>query len=296
MTFSAAAALFLPMAAIAAPAAATPESPQAAVEALLAADRDFSRQAAARSPADGIAAMLDAGVIMPTREGLTSGREAVIASMRANPNFQGEGATWRPVRGGISGDGQHGFTFGYLDISGAPEGRPAGRRYLAYWVKRPEGWRVAAYRHAVRGPEDRGVEPMAPALPARMVAAESRGAEEHSRTLSAAEQAFSDRAQQVGLRAAFTEYGSADAINLGGPAGFVVGNEAIGQALFPDQTASPVHWKADRVLVAPSGDMGITFGFVRLHAAPPEGQPGAFPFFTIWRRDSAGQSWRYVAE
>jgi hypothetical protein len=50
------------------------------------------------------------------------------------------------------------------------------------------------------------------------------------------------------------------------------------------------------VLVAPSGDLGISFGMIRPNQAPPPGQPAATPFFTIWMRDGPGDPWLYVAE
>ncbi len=281
--------LLLTPAAIVAPAPARPH-PQVAVAELLAAERDFSaRVAGAADPVATFASMMTDDVIFPSpQRGLVRGREAVIQMLRAYPAHSGA-ASWRPIRAGVSADGTHGFSFGYFDLAAGDPAR-RGRRYLAYWVKRPEGWRVAAYRQFGRGAGERMLESMPLSLPAA-----AAGGGDHGASLAAAEQAFSDRAQQVGLRAAFTEYGRADAINAGSPAGFVVGADAIGRALFDEAKTSPVHWKADHVLVAPSGDLGITFGFVRSHE-PQAGQPGEFPFFTIWRRDGPGQPWRYIAE
>ena len=71
----------------------------------------------------------------------------------------------------------------------------------------------------------------------------------------------------------------------------------IGAAVSGDSNEpSPVSWSADDVLVAPSGDFGVTFGMIRPNGPPPEGQPAAIPFFTIWMRDGPDQPWRYVAE
>ena len=103
----------------------------------------------------------------------------------------------------------------------------------------------------------------------------------------------------VGIGAAFVRNGRADAVNMGGPkaVGFVVGAEAIGRAVGEGSPTdrSEVEWSADRVLVASTGDLGITFGMIRFHK-PQEGQPAAVPFFTIWRRDDPSQPWRYIAE
>jgi hypothetical protein len=147
------------------------------------------------------------------------------------------------------------------------------------------------------------VSMMAPSLPDRWVApSEDEGATaNHQASLIAAERAFSDRAQVIGLGAAFVENGRADAVNMGGrtAASFVVGAEAIGQSVGAGapQPTSPVSWSADRAIVASSGDLGVTFGVIRPNA-PPENASGptGFPFFTIWRRAGPGDRWRYIAE
>ena len=46
------------------------------------------------------------------------------------------------VDGGVSADGQHGYTLGYLEIEGG-DPNTAKRRYLAYWTRGADGWRVA---------------------------------------------------------------------------------------------------------------------------------------------------------
>jgi hypothetical protein len=115
-------------------------------------------------------------------------------------------------------------------------------------------------------------------------------------SLAAAEQAFSDDAQRIGIGPAFAKWGRADAVNMGGPAdtGWVISAAAIGAAIGGGDTttSSPVHWKADQVVVASSGDLGITFGMIRAH----EGDAPPVPFFTVWARDNANGEWRYIAE
>lgn len=119
--------------------------------------------------------------------------------------------------------------------------------------------------------------------------------------LMAAEKAFSDEAQKIGLGPAFVRFGSADAMNMGGPndAAFVIGSEAIGKAVGAGQpaTGSSVNWSADSVIVASSGDLGVTFGYIRPNApAGTSPSPAPIPFFTIWRRANATSPWRYIAE
>ena len=115
-----------------------------------------------------------------------------------------------------------------------------------------------------------------------------------------AERSFSNDAQKIGLGAAFAQYGSADALNLGGAsdAGLVVGPENIARLVAEGRpaTGSVVSWAPDnKVLVASSGDLGVTIGMIHPNA-PAAGEPTSFPFFTIWRRPSPTAPWRYVAE
>ena len=201
---------------VAAPAARA-QSAQANVDTLLAADRGFAAAAAsAATPADALAAMFDAEVVVPGGPELSVGRDAALAAFRAAPAWQTGTVAWHPVRGGVSADGTQGFTYGYLTVTAGDPARRE-RKYLAFWIRRPEGWRVAAWRQLPLQP---GGEPTAarpPLVPAFAAApnADPAVAARHQTSLAAAERAFSDRAQAIGLAAAFREYGRPDAVNLG---------------------------------------------------------------------------------
>jgi ketosteroid isomerase-like protein len=272
---------------------------QAGVDALIAADRAFSAAAArAPSPAQGIAAMLDADAVMPL-PGLAfaRGRAAVAAAFRDSPAFAAGRADWTPIRGGISADGSQGFTFGYLSLSAGDPARRE-RKYLAYWIRRPAGWRVLAYRQRVRQPGAVSLALLPASLPGLTAAPRANPAiiAAHRASLAAAERAFSDRAQQIGLRAAFREFGREDAMNMSESARFAIGLDAI-TAHFPaSETASPVRWATERSFVAASGDLGVSIGTIRANRPAAEGRPDEFPFFTIWRRDRLDAPWRYIAE
>jgi hypothetical protein len=206
---------------------------------------------------------------------------------------------WAPIRGGIAADGQHGLTFGYMTLE-RPDSAPLPLKYLAYWINRPEGWRIAAYNVRRRLAGDVSTAMMAPALPVAAVAptTDPSTLEAHRESVIAAERAFSDRAQIVGLGPAFVENGSADAVNMGPRSGpFLVGAETIGRMVGEGEPAegSSVSWGPDEaVIVASSGDLGITFGRIRSNDPASDSPP--FPFFTIWRRASPDAPWRYVAE
>jgi ketosteroid isomerase-like protein len=278
-------------------------SPQAAVEELLAADRAFAAASARTDLISGLTPMFAADVVMPVPgQGMAAGAARVVEALRANPDNARSRLEWAPVRGGIAADGEHGFTFGYMTLH-RPDSARVPLKYLAYWVKGAEGWRVVAYKRVRRPPGEVPLDRMPPALPPRMVrpAADGAAAAGYRESLDRTERAFSERAQRVGLGPAFAHYGSADAVNLGGPndTTFIVGAEAIGRAVSAGgpATGSPVSWAPERVIVASSGDLGVTIGTIRLNAPPATG-PGAagIPFFTIWRRATARDEWRYVAE
>ena len=171
------------------------------------------------------------------------------------------------------------------------------RKYLAYWVRRPQGWRVVAYRNIPRQPGEVSTAMLAPSLPAFAARARTdpRLIEAQRAGLAAAEHAFSDRAQQVGLRVAFREFGRPDAMNMYRGAGFDIGLDAITGNFDAAETVSSVSWATEHSFVASSGDLGVSIGTIRQNH-PAAGQPGTFPFFTVWRRDGPNAPWRYIAE
>ena len=276
-------------------------TPRAAVDELVNADRMFAASAKHLSTADALAAMFAEGVTAPAPGNVyVQGKAKVLDALRANKDNLDSRAEWTPIRGGISADGLHGFTFGYMTVV-KKDATKVELKYLAYWIKGTDGWRVAAYRRRPRPAGTLAVEMMSPAIPERMMPPDTSRdkLQRYANSLSAAEQDFSDEAQKIGIGPAFAKYGSADAVNMGGPddVAFVVGADAIGRSVGAGSPtdSSPVEWNADRVLVASSGDLGITFGMIRIKKPEPNG-PAAVPFFTIWRRDNSAAPWRYIAE
>ena len=266
------------------------EAARAALSEIRAAESRALEQAQGKPPADAIVAIIDDKTRLYARGGPYVGRELALSNLKANPGNKGSGTSWRPLKAGASSDGSHAFTLGYFDIAG---GDPAiaGRFYLAYWMREPGGWRMVALKQGLRTPGATKSERLPDSIPAVAPAAKPDAAAARD-SLVAAEKAFSDRAQVAGLGVAFTEFGRPDAVNGG-----TVGAAAIGADVSRgDNSPSPISWSSDEVLVAPSGDLGISFGTIRPNVAPPPGQPVATPFFTIWMRDGPDQPWRYVAE
>lgn len=282
--------------------AAADPAPMAAVMTLLDIDRAFSKTSSDLSMRAALDAMFADGVIAPWQRGeIVKGKAAVIRALLQSPDSVAK-LSWAPIRGGVSADGLHGFTFGYLAAE-HPDGRLAHSKYMAYWVREPRGWRVAAWKRRPIGAAPLASEPQAPSLPSRLVkaTADSDVVARYYRSLVNAEAGFSQLAQRVGLSRAFADMGSDDAVNMGGPDDpqFVVGAANIARTVAPvngDQPAT-ITWGADTALVASSGDLGITFGVIRpkVQQDPNAPAPGA-AFFTIWRRASPSAPWRYIAE
>ena len=205
------------------------------------------------------------------------------------------------MRGGVSADGLHGFTFGYMTMTRA-DGTTQPGKYLAYWIRGDEGWRVVAYRRALRPAGEVSLDAWPHALPERMMppTSDSSIIRAHAASLADAERAFSAEAQVIGLGPAFAKYGRSDAMNMGGPqsAEFVRGSEAIGQAVGAGATADDlVVWGPEETFVASSGDLGVTIGTIEVgKKSAPDSPRQHVPFFTIWRREGPGAPWRYIAE
>lgn len=244
--------------------------------------------------------MFATDVAMPAPGGIAYGSQKAIDALKSNPTNAGAKVVWTPARVGLSGDGAHGFTAGFMTITRA-DGTVNPAKYLAYWEKQGGGWRVLAYK---RTPSKTAAPSMTVSylLPKQLMAAkhDAAGIEKNRESLTDAERSFSRDAQTMGIGEAFKKYGSPDAINLGGPdpPTFVTGNEAIGAAVGSGEApnTSPVNWGPEKTLIAASGDFGVTIGYIVRNKPGADGKiPPVQPFFTIWQRDATG-AWRYVAE
>ncbi|MDH5235421.1 MAG: nuclear transport factor 2 family protein [Gemmatimonadota bacterium] len=284
--------------------AATPASPLMAARALAAVDRAYSDSSAQGDLVTGITRMLATDAVMPVGAGgFAEGPAGIAAALRADSLNATSRATWTTVRAGISADGTQGFTLGLLNVTRA-DGTSLPWKYLAYWERRAEGWRVVAFKRARRAVGAVDTTQWLPVLPAGQVAPTTDAAiiDAHRASLAQAERDFSRDAQVLGLGPAFAQYGEEGAMHLGGPhdVDFIVGLEAIARSVgagLPPRT-SPVTWAPDhRVIVASSGDLGVTVGHI---VVKPErgGAPARLPipFFTVWHRAAPTAPWRYVAE
>lgn len=277
-------------------------SPRAAADELLAADRAFAAASAKTDLITGLSAMFAAEVAMPAPGGIAYGAQKAIEALKANTANIGAKAAWSPARVGISADGRHGFTAGFMTITRA-DGSVNLAKYLAYWEKQADGWRALAYKRVPTQLKAREIDPVyvlpKTALTSKMDAAAMESAREG---LAEVERSFARDAQTMGIGAAFAQYGSADAINLFGGSEtepFTLGSVAIGQQVGQGQppNTSSVNWGPEKTIIAASGDFGVTIGYIVPNKPGPDGKlPPKQPFFTIWKRDLPNGKWLYIAE
>ena len=268
-----------------------------AVDELLATDRAHAKKALTLNVVDAIGGMIDDNVTMSAARAFRSGRSDALAQLRSVPENLTGHLEWSPVRVGISADGQHGFTYGFMTLVRADSTRVP-LKYLAYWIKRADGWKVAVYKRARRPEGDVSTSMREPSTPSKSIAATTDASvmARHARELGQAERAFSTLAGKIGLGPAFTQNAAPDAMNMGGGQSpdFLYGPQAIGAGVGAGESGpSTLTWGPDTVLVASSGDLGVTIGHIN---APASATTPAqrFPFFTIWKK--VGGVWKFVVE
>lgn len=275
--------------------------PKVVADELLAADRAFAAAAQGKDIIPSLRAMFAADVIATIGPNIVSGAANVMEALNANPLNTGGSIEWAPARVSVSGDGQHGFTAGFMTVR-RQDGSTQPLKYLAYWEKKSDGWRVTVYK---RGLAKQPAPPMRVTyvLPKQIAASPANAAtvERYRDSLADAERSFARDAQTMGIGPAFKQYGDPEAINLGGPdvAAFLIGNHQIGERVGAGSPAgsSPVNWGPEKTIVAASGDFGVTIGYIVPNKPAPDGKtPPGQPFFTIWKRASPSAEWKYIAE
>lgn len=265
---------------------------------LLAVDRDFASAAASRDLISALSAMFADDVIMSGAPKHAEGKTASVAALRGNAENATSHISWQPIRAGVSSDGTHGFTQGYIATTRA-NGTVLPGKYLSYWVKGADGWRVMSYKRVGRPAGDVSTAMLAPYLPPRGLPANAAQMSTFQDELRKAESAFSADATLMGIGPAFAKWGAEDAVNLGAGAEWAVGVKQIAEQIGTAGPSGPrpaITWSSSQVIVAPSGDFGVSIGYIVRAGTPVTAEAPGQPFFTVWRRGSVRDPWRYIAE
>lgn len=275
--------------------------PKIAFESLMETDRAFSTAAKTTDVVTGISNMFVGNVVLQSRGRLVRGVDSARAALASDTLNARSRASWTPVGGGVSSDGEHGFTYGYMTVT-RPDGTTQPFKYLGYWVRGESGWRLAVYKRAFRGVGDVSLAPLPPSMPQRnLPRGDSATVHRYADELSLAEHAFSRDATPMGLGPAFAKWGAPDAINLGGQSVEIVrGPDAISKLVGASwQPGSTISWGPEQVIVSSTGDLGVSIGTIRVSSPATAERPAAnqeVPFFTVWKRTWPTDPWRYVAE
>ncbi len=262
----------------------------AAVRAVVQAERDFDRAVADRGVRDGFLAFLaDDGIIF--RPGPVPGKPWY----EARPAAQGR-LTWYPIYADVSRGCNFGYTTGpwqfFLDSAVNPA---AFGHYVTVWTRQGDGpWRVAidcgisdaragGVGREVRSPAFGKRSASLPKLPAPDASTGNSG------SLMAAERAFVRRLASEPGEAARATFAS-DVRYLRSGSGPAVGIAAALKAT-AQQTAGAQ--EPERAVAAPAGDFGYTYGtYGEKDAAGVEQRVG---YMRIWRRASDG-GWKIVLD
>jgi ketosteroid isomerase-like protein len=246
------------------------------------------------------ATLLDSSVVY-LRAGapILYGRAAALAALPdAAPDRSAY--LWRPLGGGVSRDGQSGYTFGITTIA-APnaDGPPAvhSDRYVAFWRRgRDAIWRIVAYSEVGGAsiPSSAAI-PSAELPPAPIV---PRGRREVAvRQVRQADSAFALAADLQGTGVAFGLYVAPQGVVFSGSE-IVTGTDAV-RALYDEQQrgGGTLNWRPVYADAAESGDLGFTVGE---YVFTGRGANGTVvqrfgKYLTIWRKQPSGD-WRFVVD
>ena len=115
------------------------------LEQLIRADRSLA--------GDGVQRMFDDDVLLfavPV-PGFAFGKAEALQHLKTALESPSASLGLTMVRAGISADCRHGFSLGYTDAAAGAEGKRLGK-YVAYWVRHPQGWRVQLFKLLPRAP------------------------------------------------------------------------------------------------------------------------------------------------
>ena len=271
---------------------------EAAHDGLLRADLARGDSAATLGVARGLTSAFASNVVY-LRGGLpiVRGRAPIAAILAAESLGAGVAVRWQPVRAEASADGASGFTYGYTLYGANAGAAPTLRvdRYIAFWRKENDVWRIAAYA------ETYGAPPPPLTLPREAASAEVKDepmprVEGPLEEMRQADVAFSAMARKVGTGRAFGEFAAPNAQIFSTPGEFITGPAAISAAFGPPDSSTLV-WRPVVGEIAGSGDIGFTVGNAEHTGRREDGT--AFirysKYLTVWKRQRDG-SWRYVVD
>jgi ketosteroid isomerase-like protein len=272
----------------------------AARDSLLAADAARGDLATRQGLANAVATWLDSSVVyLRTGAPILYGRGAALTVL-GDAAPERSTYQWRPLGGGVSLDGQGGYTYG-IATTAMPnaEGAPTVRldRYLAFWRRGPDHlWRVIAYADVGGPPPGPSVQiPSAEFAPALTIPRGRRA--DAVREVREADSAFALAADLQGTGIAFATYVAPQGVVFSGSE-IVIGTDAV-RALYDEQqrAGGTLNWRPVYADAVESGDLGWTVGE---YVFTGRGMNGSVvqrfgKYLTIWKKQPGGD-WRFVVD
>ena len=269
-------------------------------DSLLAADAARGDVATRQGLANAVATWLDSGVVyLRTGAPILYGRAAALTAL-GDPAPERSTYQWRPLGGGVSLDGQGGYTYG-IATTAVPnaEGAPTVRldRYLAFWRRGPDHlWRVIAYADVGGPPPGPAVQIPAAEFPPTLTIPRGRRADA-VRQVREADSAFALAADLQGTGIAFATYVAPQGVVFSGSE-IVIGTDAV-RALYDEQqrAGGTLNWRPVYADAVESGDLGWTVGE---YVFTGRGINGSVvqrfgKYLTIWQKQRNGD-WRFVID
>jgi ketosteroid isomerase-like protein len=268
-------------------------------DSLLLFDQTRGDSIAQRGAVEGMLAVLASDVVyLRASAPAVYGRESVRALLTASEHPPNEMA-WQPLGGGVSYDLRSAYTYG---VTARGLGVKSGirlERYIAYWQRAPSApWRIVAYAEVGAPPAsplsfsaDQTTPPPPPA-PERGNAKRPDAAP----AVRAADSAFADLADRMGVAFAFSNTVAPNGAVFGGPR-LIVGPDAVREYYLAQGTGTSLTWHPVYAVAAGSGDLGFTVGeYVATGRGPSGAAVQRFgKYLTVWERQRDG-TWKFVID
>jgi ketosteroid isomerase-like protein len=266
-------------------AAQSVETPRAARESLLAAERSVAQAVGRAGLARGLRPVLAAdGLLLFEGAPIVAGPEAAERVTDAAADLSRLRVEWLPVGAHLSPDRTLGVTYGLSVARDRGAGDTAGSRvsnYISVWRRADGRWTLAAHVQtgllAGAGPTYPPVLPPAP-TPAQRV-------DGHGAPFAAADRAFARLAADSGAATAFATFVAPTGAVFGAGGEILAGPDAIGTRMRENPNRTEWWWEPRFAEASADGLLGYTVGEAVIAVTRADGRSVfSSKYLTVWRR------------
>jgi hypothetical protein len=272
------------------------DTPRAAREALLAADRALSAAVRRDGLAAGLASVLGAdGLVLFEGAPIVAGPQAATAVLGAPAELGRLRVEWLPLAGLTSPDRSLGLTYGVTLVADRTAGDSVGPRssnYISVWRRRDGRWTLAA--HVQTGVLS-GPAPIPPAV-AVPVPAPAQRTDGSGARFARADLAFARLAGDSGAATAFATFVAPTGVVFAAAGELLIGPDAVGRRMRENPNRSEWVWEPRYAGASDDGELGFTVGEATITVTRGD-DTSTFhsKYLTVWRR-MAGGSIRFLVD